>query len=656
MKPFLIFLFLSIYCNSSYSDALIPLEHFIERDRYGALKISPDGQHIAATVIYEDNDILVILDAESFTIKSSFKMGPQEQVNWFEWATAKRLLISSSRYIPEYDFLIPTGKLFSTDIDGKKRRNIFGYSAGEKQTGTRLRREKADIGWPTVVNLLKDNPKEILITSHPFIGTDLITPKNYRLNIETGRKSKGIRHPISNRNADFMADHQGNIRIAYGQAIDGSFQIHHRFGSSQPWELLLESQLNGQRIFPRSLSKDGQSLYLLADHDKDRLGLYQMNLKDKHMDLLYRHQTVDIEQLIYTSDGTEILGVKTMPGKTERYFFDPKHPESRLLRSIAKAFHGQDVSIVSSSLDRKRMIVRVSSPTNPGDFYLYEKQTGLKFLVAAQRLLNPQQLSEKQPIELESRDGLKLNGYLTRPKSDQHDKPAPMVVLVHGGPHGAFVRDRWVYETQVQILASRGYSVLQMNFRGTGGYGSKFEQSGYGKWGRQMQDDITDATLWAINQKIADPDRICIMGGSYGAYSALMGTVREPDLYRCAIATAGVYDLSLMQKIGDIQRERSNQTYLDTAVGYIPSDLKERSPSYFANKIKASVFLIHGKQDQRTPFKHAQVMRAALRKSGNEPQWLTFDGEAHGIRNVNNQKLYYQQILDFLEKQIGDAG
>ena len=256
-----------------------------------------------------------------------------------------------------------------------------------------------------------------------------------------------------------------------------------------------------------------------------------------------------------------------------------------------------------------------------------------------------------EPIKLKSRDGLDLSGYLTRPLGQEQGKNLPLVVYVHGGPFG--VRDYWGYDPTVQMLASRGYAVLQVNFRGSGGYGHAFEVAGYRQWGGTMQDDVTDATKWAIEQGIADAKRICIYGGSYGGYAALMGAAREPDLYRCAIGDAGVYDLRLMLTRGDIQDTTYGVNYIKEAIGDDTSLLAARSPITHIDKIKASLMLIVGGQDKRVPPIHGESVRAALGKRGIKHEWLYQRTEAHGFYDEKNIEDMYVRILAFLDASIG---
>ena len=216
------------------------------------------------------------------------------------------------------------------------------------------------------------------------------------------------------------------------------------------------------------------------------------------------------------------------------------------------------------------------------------------------------------------------------------------------------VTDFWGYEPEVQLFASRGYAVLQVNFRGSGGFGKEFTEAGYRQWGGTMQDDLTDATQWAIEQGIADSNRICISGGSYGAYAALMGVVKEPDLYRCAMGFVGVYDMTVMDSRGDVSESDSGQDFLSTVLGDDDSALALVSPNKQASKINAGVFLAAGKEDRRAPPVHTERMYDALASAGKTPEEkLIQKGEGHGYYKTENNVNLYTKMLAFFDKYIG---
>ncbi len=258
-------------------------------------------------------------------------------------------------------------------------------------------------------------------------------------------------------------------------------------------------------------------------------------------------------------------------------------------------------------------------------------------------------LSAMKPIKFNARDGLEIEGFLTVPEKGA-SKNLPMILLVHGGPIGIF--DTWGFDQEVQLLASRGYAVLQVNYRGSGNYGRSFTEKGHLQWGRAMQDDLTDATRWAIAQGIADSKRICIYGGSYGGYAALMGAVREPDLYACAIGNVGVYDLPQLYK-DDSKESWYLDKFLTNTLGN--TNLEVISPSLRATEIRIPVLLGAGREDKIALPLHTERMRDALLKAGRPVDTVIYESEGHGNYLLKNQIDWANRVLNFLDKNIGAA-
>ncbi|HET8539390.1 MAG TPA: alpha/beta fold hydrolase [Anaeromyxobacter sp.] len=228
-----------------------------------------------------------------------------------------------------------------------------------------------------------------------------------------------------------------------------------------------------------------------------------------------------------------------------------------------------------------------------------------------------------------------------------------MVVLPHGGPH--FVRDRWSFDPEVQLLASAGYAVLRVNYRGSHGYGDAYEEAGYGRWGDRVVQDVVDATRWAVRKGFADPDRICAYGASFGAYASLQAAILAPDLFRCAVGFAGVYDLTRMSWTGDIPWTHHGRGYVRRAIGTDEAALKAASPVYNANKLRARVLLVHGEEDQRAPLAHAERMRKALVEAGRPPGWLVEPREGHGFYDETARERMWTRVLAFLAESTAPA-
>ena len=243
-----------------------------------------------------------------------------------------------------------------------------------------------------------------------------------------------------------------------------------------------------------------------------------------------------------------------------------------------------------------------------------------------------------------------LNGYLTIPPGVD-PKSLPMVVHPHGGPRDE--SDSWLWERDSQMLATHGYAVLQINFRGSGGYGKSFLNAGNQAWGTTMIDDITDGARWAEEQGFADPKRVCIFGTSYGGYAALMSVVREPDLYRCAVDFAGVYDLNLQVATTDTTRSQSGESFYKEFVGSTSDQLRKQSPRTYIDNLKAAIMIVHGENDERVPISQSKTLRADLEKRKRPYEWLVKSGEGHGFYSADNEAEFYTQLLAFLNKNIG---
>ncbi len=642
---------LALCCPAIAVAAPPPITSFTNFAKYESMKISPNGSYLAVTRRTNEHEAMTVLHFPELKLSTQGHFGDLTDIATFEWANDSRLLIGPTRRFPGYiSYKVPTGEIIGFDATGKGAELLFGYQAGDLRSGTRVDQRQSIDAAAEVIDRLPADPAEVLIQTHgyTFEGDFNVA---YRMNVINGKLKKVAVSPI--RNGTFLTDFEHRVALVSGEGRQGNNLVFYRPAGSEEWKQLISSAADGGMLWPVAASAQQGQFFVLEDRDAPTRGVHAWTPETGAQELLFRHADVDVG-LEGVDPSGQPWGFWYVDHFPEYWYPEPEHPLARLHQWLRSTFGGHQVDITSQTDDMSLAVARVSSPNTPPTFFVVDvKLHKLLVQLASRPDLKPEDLAKVEPIEFKARDGMKIRGYLTMPNGPSA-KQLPMIVVVHGGPHGVY--DTYGFDYETQLLASRGYVVLQVNYRGSGGRGRIFEAAGHGRWGREMQDDVTDGVRWAIGDGVADPKRICIYGASYGAYAALTGAFREPDLFRCAVGMAGVYDLPLMFEKGDIQTIERGKNYLKMAIGTDMEELKRRSPVYNAEKIRIPVLLLHGKIDERAPFEHAKRMRAALEKAGNPPEWSTEWGEGHGFFDEANRAAAYERMLGFFAKHLGAAG
>lgn len=633
----------------------MPIEHFTRHDEFGTIKISPDGEFIAMSVSAQKGDsALVFISLKDRKLVSGVQAPDPYAIGHFTWVSSTRVIYFLAERGWRLKQPVLTGEIFAVNRDGSAQRQLYGYRAGQRKLGTNIPVREASYATPELISALKDDEQNILIAEFPWRETSGYwlfnpdaQPRITRLNVFNGKKQQIGVAPL--RNASLLVDRDDQVRFALGYNEDFRLSVSWKPRAGDPWTEFALPGFREQSIEPYRFSTDNRSVLFTGVRERESLRkLYRLELQTEAVEELFGFDDVDVSDIVVDFADREVIGVRADTARADYHWLAKTNPAAQLHSSLERAFPGQSVAITSASDDGRLAIAFVSSDTNPGDYYLFDTQAKkADFLRATRVWIDPGRMRPKQAIAVTARDGLKLHGYLTRPAGE---RPAPLIVLPHGGPHG--IRDTWMFDEEAQLFASRGYAVLQINFRGSGGYGMDFETAGYRQWGARMQDDVTDATRWAVAQGIAPADRICIYGASYGAYAALMGVVREPDLYRCAIGSAGVYDLELMFTTADVSDSRSGRTYLNKVLGEDLADLRARSPVHNAERIKAPVLLIHGKADWRADIEQLERMKNALEKQGKPVESMALSREGHSFYDEQTRRAVYERILAFLGQHL----
>jgi dipeptidyl aminopeptidase/acylaminoacyl peptidase len=647
MRRYLVAL-LAIGCQAMAAaepPALIPVRDFFVNPPVSRPTLSDDGNTFA--LIGSQGDRQVIFSV-SMTTREWVPLArvddPETRLAWIEWANPKRLFISAqARNRNAVGVRGRTTRLFGVDRDGKnfsmlgQRWPLFG------QAQLPVAYQDQIIHWTPA------DPQTVLIEFWP---PNEDSPSVMRMDVDSGRlmraqpRTKGIRN--------WYADSAGHVRA--GDLQTGTeYRLYARIDPGAGLELVIERPLFGQGGPELAgFHADPALLYVTAPHE-GRDVLFEFDIRTRKLGkLVFAHPDVDVTG-VYREAGPDrrVVGVRYTVDRPEIHFFDPKDAQEQ--RQLA-AFFEKELGTpmhherVSRSNDGVRQLIEVSSEIQPPMYYLFDRNRHDLVRVLEQRpSIRAAALSPTQRVNYQARDGMQIPAYLTLPKG-YPPRNLPLIVDVHGGP---WARDLIDWDPEVQVLANRGFAVLQVNFRGSTGFGYRHLQAGYREWGRKIQDDITDGVHWVIEQGIADADRIGIMGGSYGGYATLVGLTKTPELYRAGAAYASVTDIEFL--LSDDKWYDWGADWHETMIGGERGDkprLREDSPLRLVAAIRAPVLLGHGTDDQRVHVRQSQRMAEALRKAGKQYEYLEFPNEHHGFLLEANRVKWYETLVAFFEKNL----
>jgi dipeptidyl aminopeptidase/acylaminoacyl peptidase len=628
----------------------IPIESFFKLPEYGRMFLSPDGQSIAALSPVNGHQNLVIVNVKTKKAKAVTGLEDRDVVN-ASWLNNKRLLYFTGR-LGERDREQRGGGIFAVDSDGTSPRLIA--ENGDEQTSSGMR---ATFRTLAIVRELPDDSDDLIVQETIFSsGQQPQSGPLYRMNTRTGKKADiSIGKPVVAASEDWVVDAKGVARVFVARDPNLHTQIFYRASEEAPWKKLDEFNEDSPATWlPERIAEDNKTIYVGSRQKSDKTRIYRYDPETRQLgDVVAQHPRVDLNTFV--EDNGQVLGISYNGDYPGVAWFDETMAK---VQGIADKTFPDNNNRLDPSRDRSRVLITSFSDVLPASFYLYDvKAAKMEWLADARPWIDPKKMSAMKPVHYAARDGLDIPSYLTVPK-DSGGKKLPMVVMIHGGPN--VPGDSWLWNPEVQFLASRGYAVLQPNFRGTTRYGWKHFRAGWHNWGLTMQDDITDGVKWAIDQGVADPDRICIYGASYGGYAAMMGVAKTPELFRCAVNYVGVTDLVLLltARWSDTNNSDFSVEANKRRIGEVDKDgerLRITSPVNLASRIKAPVLMAYGGADIRVVPEHGTSMRSALERAGNPPQWILVDDEGHGYRKLENQVMFYGAMEKFLEKNLGPA-
>jgi dipeptidyl aminopeptidase/acylaminoacyl peptidase len=608
-----------------------PIEAYGKLPAIESARLSPDGNAVAYLSSVAGRRCLVIHDLDSRRPNSGVCPGDYE-VRSFSWKTSRRLILEVYQQTRSTGVQQRTiSQLVAIDVSG---RGIATLSPARPERA-------ADFGDDQLIDRLPGDPEHVLIAAYPADGD---SPDVIRVNVETGRG----RTIVEGRNhiTTWKTDSAGQVRL--GEAVhDGMVRVFYRADDRSDFHIIHQVDAAHASTFQALAPSDQPGiLYVASTAETGRRAIYRYDVAgDRFIEPYASHPDVDIGALLIS--GGQPLGYSYTVDEPTLVFTDAAaRMDAEQVAAALPEFHTR---VVDGTADGHRLLILAAGGNRPAIYYLLtrdKEQATLQPLGATRPDIPVDSLSPVTPITYAARDGLAIHGYLTLPKGAPKG-PIPFVVMPHGGPSA---RDTLGFDYIAQMLASRGYGVLQPNFRGSKGYGGTFEQAGFQQWGLAMQDDVTDGAQWLIDRKLADPVRICIVGWSYGGYAALMGAVKTPDLFRCAVSIAGVSDLRRRLDLATGSRFADlNVPRIDTD----PAVIEANSPVLHADRIKIPILLVHGRRDFTVSVADSEAMEQALRQAGKPVQTLYFADDDHYLFRERDRIAFLQTLADFLAENLG---
>lgn len=597
--------------------------------------ISPDAKQIAVYINVEGTYGVRILNIENRQDKPRIRLlGKGVKPQWLKWVNNDRVLVSLTTTKNERSIPYSIGTLYSLDATTMKGDVLIKPRGIFRQFNN------------VVVDFLEDDPEHILMS---FSDSDVTAPDIQKVNVETGRYSR-VRRGRENIQY-WYTDLSGTPRVGQG--------LSERSKKEEKWFLLIRDADSDKwrnadeypGLEPESdiigFTDNPNELIIRARNGRDTKGLYIYNLVQKGMSrTLFHDDDYDAGSVILSSDGSRVIGAKFVSDEAQTKLFEG---EDTVLERVRQKNPEYTVQYIDQSTDGGLIVFSVSNAYDPGSLMIIDAKTEVVTALGKFRSeLKPSEMGSVISVKYTARDGLVVPAYVTLPPTITQTKDLknlPFIILPHGGP---YARSSKRFDYFAQFFATQGYGVLQMNFRGSAGYGKSYEDAGRKNW-VVMQEDVEDGARWLLEKGYADPERLCIAGWSFGGYAALMGSIKNPDIYKCGISMAGITDIADL--IRDAKKYRfgglaANQSILS---GFDDRDeIKENSPAKRADELVIPLFLAHGEDDQAVHFDQFTRMKRALKKSPAKVTYMEFKEEDHYLSYQANRQKFFKGLEKFL--------
>ena len=628
------------------------------------VKISPNGKFVGVQQRTEETIVVKIIDLDNAQLLSVHNFGSKGQITDFFWATDKRLVFTVARENSRNTEIYNVGQLVAANIDGKRTKLIAGFgSAPDSRQGVR-NRDRTNPDRPAIIvhRLPKDSNK-ILVSFFDNAGFNELA----ELDINNGKVSYVTTSPVIYPN--WIFNNEGKLMGVSSSTLENNSEIF-LFKPNLPQGSLSSRQCSQKQNcyvppirednkrpgwvffkdfeFPKGASIEGftpNGKMMVTEYmDENTSGLYEYDLKENTYELIFRDSRVDITAVASSLDDGP-YGIRLDNGKPEYLYLSEPNRLKNLHLKFYEAFPAQKTTITSYSKDYSRAVGIVMADVNPGTYYLMDMEKNqISPLGRYWSKTSYDSLAEMKVINFKNRYGDEIQSYFTEAVGK---KNAPTIVMPHGGP---WARDYWGFHPEVQFLAAEGFNVLQNNIRGSTGYGLEHTAHVYGNFANVLT-DMFDSIEYLDSEGVIDKNNVCVYGGSYGGYAATQGPIMRPDLFKCAISEAGLYDINAQYSSGDIKMMRGGRKFLEDAFGD-GEKAEDMSPINYAYKLKTPYMLIHGKKDVRTPYKEAEAFMKAMDKNGIKYEKMIIEKETHGFSKEENRIEKMKRISAFFRKHL----
>jgi dipeptidyl aminopeptidase/acylaminoacyl peptidase len=647
----------SLLAQPARADSSIPLADFFKKPQFGSRPVlSPDGQNLAVLTPRGGRNVLAVinLDSRKSTVVAS---DPDLNISSPMWVNNHRLVFSLTKGSDDTAENNKGGGLFAVNSDATAFRKLVP-TIKEVETNNLAYKPLQIIG------RVNAESNELFVENNErgkdrdFGASDV-----FRIDTTNGRMTL-LTYNNPGDVSEWHLDHNNVIRAAESLSVDKDSKrvrqtVFYRDDDKSPWKKIYQGfEDAGEHINVLGFDFDNKTMFVAGRFNgRDRAAMHSWNFASNTAgELIAEQPDGDIggwlepdTALMFDHQRKKMIGLAVSGMKEEIYYFDEDY--AKLYAKLAASFPGEEVNFQWAG---DRAVVVTSGANNVGKFFFYDtKRKTLEQIASVKPEFDGKKLSPQTVVHYAARDGLDIPAYLTLPEGVTAKK-LPLVAYIHGGPHA---RDHFGYDPLAQMFASRGYAVLQPQFRMSTGFGWKHHTAGWHQWGLAMQDDITDGIADLVKKGIVDPQRVCIMGASYGGYATMYGLVKDPDLYKCGVNTVGVTDVKMLFTVA---YSDTSGPYMDNVGVKMHGDPKT-DEAYFhkasaienADKIKAPVLMFYGSEDVRVPMVHGQKIRDKLLAKGNVAEWMVMTGEGHGWAKESNNILWGEKTFNFIDRYIG---